>query len=109
MIQYRTDKNFEAEQLKELFSSVNWLSANYSERLVKALYNSSTVISAWDGEKLIGLINVLDDGELTAYVHYLSYEKIIKINHDEWQKDLAGFPSALKCMQNGGLLWKKKI
>ena len=50
MIQYRTDKNFEAEQLKELFSSVNWLSANYSERLVKALYNSSTVISAWDGE-----------------------------------------------------------
>lgn len=25
MIQYRTDKNFEAEQLKELFSSVNWL------------------------------------------------------------------------------------
>ena len=64
MIQYRTDKNFEAEQLKELFSSVNWLSANYSERLVKALYNSSTVISAWDGEKLIGLINALDDGEL---------------------------------------------
>ena len=160
MIQYRTDKNFEAEQLKELFSSVNWLSANYSERLVKALYNSSTVISAWDGEKLIGLINALDDGELTAYVHYLLvnpeyqkdgigtrlvemikqkykdylcivltaenpglvgyYEKlgfdvmhdafpIIKINHDEWQKDLAGFPSALKCMQNGGLLWKKKI
>ena len=151
MIQYRTDKNFEAEQLKELFSSVNWLSANYSERLVKALYNSSTVISAWDGEKLIGLINALDDGELTAYVHYLLvnpeyqkdgigtrlvemikqkykdylcivltaenpglvgyYEKLgfIKINHDEWQKDLAGFPSALKCMQNGGLLWKKKI
>ena len=36
-------------------------------------------------------------------------KKIIKINHDEWQKDLAGFPSALKCMQNGGLLWKKKI
>ena len=83
MIQYRTDKNFEAEQLKELFSSVNWLSANYSERLVKALYNSSTVISAWDGEKLIGLINALDDGELTAYVHYL-------LVNPEYQKDGIG-------------------
>ena len=83
MIQYRTDKNFEAEQLKELFSSVNWLSANYSERLVKALYNSSTVVSAWDGEKLIGLINALDDGELTAYVHYL-------LVNPEYQKDGIG-------------------
>lgn len=76
-------QNFEAEQLKELFSSVNWLSANYSERLVKALYNSSTVISAWDGEKLIGLINALDDGELTAYVHYL-------LVNPEYQKDGIG-------------------
>lgn len=30
-----------------------------------------TVITAWDGDKLVGLINVIDDGELTAYVHYL--------------------------------------
>ncbi len=48
-----------------------WLSTNYSDRLVKAMRNSSTVVSVWDENKLIGLINVLDDGELTAYVHYL--------------------------------------
>lgn len=70
-IDYRTGKNFEEGQLKELFESVGWLSAKYSERLVKALANSDTVISAWDGDRLIGLVNAIDDGELTAYVHYL--------------------------------------
>ena len=71
MITYKIDKIFQEKELKDLFSSVNWLSANYSDRLVKALQNSETVISAWDGEKLIGLINAIDDGELTAYAHYL--------------------------------------
>jgi len=71
MITYRTEKTFEEKELKDLFLSVNWLSANYADRLVKALQNSATVISAWDGEKLVGLINAIDDGELTAYAHYL--------------------------------------
>ena len=71
MITYRTEKNFEEGQLKELFQSVGWISANYSDRLVRALANSDTVISAWDGNRLVGLANAIDDGELTAYVHYL--------------------------------------
>jgi len=33
--------------------------------------NSGSVFTAWDGNKLIGLINVLDDGVMTAYIHYL--------------------------------------
>lgn len=70
-ITYRMTKEFTAEQLKELFLSVGWLSGNYPERLAKAINHSSTVISAWDGEQLVGLFNALDDGELTAYAHYL--------------------------------------
>lgn len=70
-ITYKDTKTFTQTQLYELFSSVNWLSANYSERLVAAMKNSSTVFSAWDGDKLVGLINALDDGTLTAYIHYL--------------------------------------
>ncbi len=68
---YRDTKNFTEEQLRGLYSSVNWLSANYADRLVKAMKNSSVVLSAWHGEELIGLVNALDDGEMTAYVHYL--------------------------------------
>ena len=70
-IQYKTTKNFSENELKELFLSVNWSSGNYPEKLVIAMENSSSVFSAWDGEKLVGLINILDDGIMTAYAHYL--------------------------------------
>ncbi len=50
---------------------MNWSSGKYPEKLVIAMQNSGTVFSAWDGEKLVGLINVLDDGVMTAYIHYL--------------------------------------
>lgn len=33
--------------------------------------NSQTVLTAWDGERLVGLARVLDDSELVAFVHYV--------------------------------------
>lgn len=33
--------------------------------------NYETVISAWDGGRLVGLAAAMDDGVMTAYVHYL--------------------------------------
>ena len=62
---------YEDSVLKELFLSVDWLSANYPERLKKALDNSETVFTGWDGKQLVGLVNAIDDAELTAYVPYL--------------------------------------
>ena len=70
-IRYTSEKCYTQEQLQALFQSVQWISANYPERLIKALSNCETVFTAWDGEKLVGLVNAIDDGELTAYVHYL--------------------------------------
>ena len=58
------------EQVQELFLSVGWISGQYPTRLYKALMNSSTVISAWDGNRLVGIVRVLDDSELVAYMHY---------------------------------------
>lgn len=71
MIDYRETRVFSSSQLQELFLSVGWISGNYPARLEKAINNSDTVISAWDGSELVGLINAIDDGELTAYAHYL--------------------------------------
>ena len=70
-IRYTDERSFTAEQLEKLFLSVNWESGKYPERLKKALDNCGTVYTAWDGEELIGLANAIDDGEMTAYVHYL--------------------------------------
>lgn len=70
-ITFTDAKKYTTKDLSNLFQSVGWLSANYPERLKKALDNSETVFSAWDDEKLVGLVNAIDDSELTAYVHYL--------------------------------------
>lgn len=71
MIRYTGEKLFSKEQVQELFRSVNWVSGNYPERLYKALMNSSTVLTAWDGDRLIGLARVLDDTEMLAQIHYV--------------------------------------
>lgn len=71
MIVYSDKKDFTAEDVRQLFQSVDWLSANYPDRLKKALDHSETVFTAWEDGRLVGLINAIDDGELTAYAHYL--------------------------------------
>lgn len=70
-IRYSVHREFRKEELKKLFQSVNWLSANYTDRMVKAFRHAGTVVSAWKGNQLIGLTEVLDDGALIAYIHYL--------------------------------------
>lgn len=70
-IVYKRDHSYSENDVKELFLSVDWLSGKYPERLKKALDNCETVITAWISGRLVGLINAIDDGELTVYVHYL--------------------------------------
>lgn len=70
-IKYKDTHDFKNEDLKELFLSVDWSSGNYPDKLVAAMKNYETVFSAWDNDKLVGLISVMDDGVMTAYVHYL--------------------------------------
>ena len=70
-IGYRDTKDLNENDLKDLFLSVNWSSGHYPEKLALAMKNSGSVFTAWDGDRLIGLINALDDGIMTAYIHYL--------------------------------------
>ena len=55
-VQYKTTKDFSEIELENLFLSVNWSSGSYPEKLIIAMKNSSSVFTAWDGEKLVGLI-----------------------------------------------------
>lgn len=70
-IEYTDQKRFTQEQVERLFLSVGWVSGTYPERLYTALVGSSTVFTAWDGERLVGLVRVLDDGAMLAYMHYV--------------------------------------
>jgi GNAT superfamily N-acetyltransferase len=68
---YKVNKVINTQQLQDLFLSVDWASGKYPDKISEAMKNSDTVYTAWDGETLIGLINVLDDGIMTAYIHFL--------------------------------------
>ena len=43
--------------------------------------NSSVVISAWDGQRLVGLLRALDDGETVAFLHYLLVDPAYQRRH----------------------------
>ena len=68
---YKDTHSFTQEELERLFLSVEWSSGHYPEKLVVAMKNYETVFSAWDGNRLVGMICAMDDGIMTAYVHYL--------------------------------------
>lgn len=70
-IEYKETKDFTEKEIEELFLSVKWLSGKYPSRLIKALKSSPFVVTAWNGNKLVGLIRALDDGEMVVFLHYL--------------------------------------
>lgn len=84
MIKYTEEKKFTQEEVQKLFLSVGWTSGNYPKRLYKALMNSSTVLTAWDEEELVGLIRVLDDTEMLAQIHD------VLVHPDHQGKGIAG-------------------
>ena len=71
MFTYTEKKIFTKEQVQQLFLSVGWISGKYPERLYKALMHSSTVLTVWNGEELVGLTRALDDTEMLAQIHYV--------------------------------------
>lgn len=70
-IRYSMERNFSVEEVRDLYRSVGWLSADYAERLVQAFQKAGLVISAWEGDRLVGLLEAIDDREMIAYIHYL--------------------------------------
>ena len=71
MIEYKETKLIKKEALVELFESVNWPEAKYPDKLFAAIQNSQTIICAFDGDKLVGLIRALDDSSIFAIIHFL--------------------------------------
>lgn len=68
---YSDTREFSPAALEELFLSVQWESGRHPEHLAEALRHYGAVFSAWDGDRLAGLAASMDDGGMTAYVHYL--------------------------------------
>ena len=68
-IRYSAQKQFPAEQLFALYDSVGWTAYTRDiPRLQAALERSTIVISAWEGDALVGLIRALSDEATIAYI-----------------------------------------
>lgn len=71
MITYKDTHDFKAEELQDLFLSLEWSSGHFPDKLVIAMKHFETVYTAWDGDKLVGLVCAMDDSVMTAYIHYM--------------------------------------
>jgi GNAT superfamily N-acetyltransferase len=70
-IVYKDDKVLPQDPVVTLYRALKWSSADKPDQLLKALANSHTVVTAWDGDRLVGLGNAISDGILVVYYPHL--------------------------------------
>lgn len=70
-IEIKETKEINIEDILVLYKANEWSSANKPNELYNGLLNSETLITAWEGKKLIGLGNAISDGFLTVYYPHL--------------------------------------
>ncbi|MBP2031208.1 GNAT superfamily N-acetyltransferase [Methanohalophilus levihalophilus] len=71
MIEIKETFEMSKESIISLYQANQWSSAQKPEQLYRALMNSHSLVSAWDGEKLVGLANAISDGHLVVYYPHL--------------------------------------
>jgi len=59
------------EDIIKLYKANSWSSADKPDLLYKALLSSHCLLTAWEGDKLIGLGNAISDGYLVVYYPHL--------------------------------------
>ena len=70
-VEIRVGHELSFEQLLDLYSSVGWAAYTHEQRradLPKAIRNSTYVVSAWQGDTLIGLARGLSDDVSIFYL-----------------------------------------
>lgn len=68
-IVFKEEKQINQHDLKALYENVEWYAYTKDlNQLQQALENSLYVLTAWEGEQLIGLIRVVGDGLTILYI-----------------------------------------
>ena len=71
MITFSKQRDIAIEQILPIYKSNGWSSAQKPQALYQALLNSHALVSAWDGERLVGIGNAISDGFLVVYYPHL--------------------------------------
>ena len=70
-IHYSDTRELALECVMALYRANDWSSAQKPELLHKALLASHSVVTGWDGTRLVGLGNAISDGYLVVYYPHL--------------------------------------
>ena len=70
-IDYREDRDIPLASILELYRASEWSSAEKPDALHAGLQNSHSLITAWHGDRLVGLGNAISDGFLVVYYPHL--------------------------------------
>ncbi|MEX0813940.1 MAG: GNAT family N-acetyltransferase [Chitinophagales bacterium] len=66
---YKTGNEIQSDQLLALYNDAGWQAYTSSpETLQKAVSNSLFVLTAWEDEKLVGLLRMIGDGLTIIYI-----------------------------------------
>ena len=71
MITFSQRRDIAIEQIIPIYEANAWSSARQPQTLHQALLNSHSLVSAWDGERLVGIGNAISDGFLVVYYPHL--------------------------------------
>ena len=70
-IDYKETRDIPMEGILALYRANEWSAAEKPEQLQRALVNSPALVSAWAGNRLVGLGNAISDGHLVVYYPHL--------------------------------------
>jgi len=71
-IEYRDTRDLPPGQVLALYRALGWSSADKPSALLAALAGSHQVVTAWHGDRLVGLGNTISDGALVVYYPHLA-------------------------------------
>jgi len=70
-IDYRSTRDIPIGHVLSLYKANAWSAVEKPQLLHKGLLNSESLVSAWDGDKLVGIGNAISDGHLVVYYPHL--------------------------------------
>ncbi|WP_223585067.1 GNAT family N-acetyltransferase [Sphingobacterium sp. GVS05A] len=113
-IQLSVNRELNANDILQLYQSNKWSAAEKPELLIKALLNSHSLITAWDGAILVGLGNAISDGYLVVYYPHLlvlpSYQGkgVGRLIMDKMQEIYRGFHMQMLTADGNAIDFYKK-
>ena len=92
LIQYRDSKDFSIDDVLTLYRANDWSSAGKPDLLYQGLLNSDSIITAWQGDRMLGLANAILDGFLVVYYPHI-------VVHPDFQRQGIGREMMIQLMR----------